>query len=752
MLSLNTCAHDSYGLDLEALSDEQICAMLQGIVRQRSAKLPPNAGKRRLYYLSAEFLIGKLLISDLINLGLYDEVKAQLEAAGHDLNKVEELEVEPSLGNGGLGRLAACFLDSIATLGLPGDGVGLNYHYGLFRQEFRDKQQQALPDGWLDRQAVLNDEGVSFDVEFGDFSVRSRLYSIDVTGYGRSTKNRLRLFDLEGVDDSLVPADSIEFDKDEVKKNLTLFLYPDDSDEKGRLLRVYQQYFMVSNAAQLILREALERGSDLSDLPDYAMVQINDTHPTMVIPELIRLLTEEHDMGFDEAVAMVERMVAYTNHTILAEALEKWPIEFLKTVAPKIADIIVKLDLIAKERYADPAVAIIQDDVVHMANLAIHFGCSVNGVAALHTKILEDTELAPFYKIYPEKFSNKTNGITFRRWIMGCNPELTGLLDDTIGTDWHKSADLTPLKEHLDDKAVIEGFERAKDSAKGRMRQFMLENQGAHIPEDAIIDVQVKRIHEYKRQQMLALYIIWKYLDIKNGNLPARPITIVFGGKAAPAYVIAQDIIHLILTLSDWVAQDPDVSPYLQVLMVQNYNVTAAEHLIPAADISEQISLASKEASGTSNMKFMLNGAVTLCTLDGANVEIAELVGKDDIYTFGASSQEVERLYAEGSYDAFAHYSRPGVKLLVDFITNPRFMATGDAERLRRLHDDIVHKDWFMALLDLEEYIQLKEQVNRDYEDRHAWIQKALVNVAMAGTFSSDRTIAQYDEDIWHLS
>ena len=587
-------------------------------------------------------MIGKLLINNMIDLGIYAEVKDQLTAAGHDLNKIEEFEVEPSLGNGGLGRLAACFLDSIATLGLTGDGVGLNYHYGLFRQRFTDNQQKAVPDEWLSEQDILIDDDRSYTVEFGDFAVTSKLVNIDVPGYDQPTKNRLRLFDLASVDDGLVPGSSIDFDKTKIAKNLTLFLYPDDSDEQGRLLRIYQEYFMVSNAAQLLIDEAVERGSNLHDLADYAVVQINDTHPTMVIPELIRLLTTEHDIEFDEAVTIVRSMVAYTNHTILAEALEKWPLASLQKVSPAIADIIVKLDEVAKAEHDDPRVAIIDEhDTVHMAHMDIHFGFSINGVAALHTKILEDTELHPFYEIYPEKFSNKTNGITFRRWIQGANPALASLLDDVIGTDWRSTGDLSKLAEFANDKDVLERLAATKAEAKTIMRQFMALEQGVTIPSNAIIDVQVKRIHEYKRQQMLALYIIWKYLDIKNGNKPEHPVTIIFGGKAAPAYTIAQDIIHLILTLSQWIANDPDVAPYLQVVMIENYNVTAAERVIPAADISEQISLASKEASGTSNMKFMLNGALTLCTLDGANVEIAELVGDENIYTFGASSKQV---------------------------------------------------------------------------------------------------------------
>ena len=751
-IDLEARSQEKYGRPLAELDDSTICTMLEDIVREHAATMPLNEGKRRLYYLSAEFLIGRLLTNNLIELGVYDDVKAQLASAGHDLGAVEEREVEPSLGNGGLGRLAACFLDSIATLGLPGDGVGLNYHYGLFHQRFVDLQQAAEPDGWLDRQDWLVRDEKAYTVEFGGFSVKSRLYDIDVLGYGRTTKNRLRLFDLESVDDSLVPVNSIDFDKGELAKNLTLFLYPDDSDDAGRLLRVYQEYFMVSNAAQLILDEAMERGSNLHDLPDYAVVQINDTHPSMVIPELVRLLVDVHGFEFDEAVSVVRRMVAYTNHTILAEALEKWPLESLKTVSPRIAQIVVKLDELERaENGSDDAVAIVRDGVVHMAHMAIHYGFSINGVAALHTKILEDTELHPFYEIYPEKFFNKTNGITFRRWIMDANPALSGVLDDVLGTDWRTSCDLSGLLAFKDDDAVLARLDDAKTQAKASMREFLWETQGVRIPENAIIDVQVKRIHEYKRQQMLALYIIWKYLDIKNGNIPARPLTIIFGGKAAPAYTIAQDIIHLILLLSRWIAADPVVSPHLQVVMIENYNVSAAERVIPAADISEQISLASKEASGTSNMKFMLNGAVTLCTLDGANVEIADLVGDENIYTFGASSKEVERLYAEHAYDAHAHYLRPGIKLLVDFITNPAFLALGNAERLHRLHDDMAWKDWFMALLDIEEYIQKKEQVLADYENRDVWRKKSLVNIAKFGTFSSDRTIRQYNEDIWHL-
>ncbi len=751
-IDLEARSQEKFGRPLAELDNPTICTMLEDLVREHAAVMPLNDGKRRLYYLSAEFLIGRLLTNNLLELGIYDDVKSQLAAAGHDLGAVEECEVEPSLGNGGLGRLAACFLDSIATLGLPGDGIGLNWHYGLFHQKFIDLQQAAEPDTWLDRQDWLVKDEKFYTVQFGGFSVKSCLYDIDVLGYQRTTKNRLRLFDLESVDDSLVPPNSIDFDKTAIKKNLTLFLYPDDSDDAGRLLRVYQEYFMVSNAAQLIIDEAQERGSNLHDLPDYAVVHINDTHPSMVIPELIRLLVDEHSFDFDEAVSIVKNMVAYTNHTILAEALEKWPLKSLQTVSPRIAEIIEKLDELEKKEYGDnPDVAIIRDGAVHMAHMAIHYGFSINGVAALHTKILEDTELHPFYEMYPEKFSNKTNGITFRRWTMDCNPALSSVLDDVIGTDWRTTCDLTGLMAYKDDDSVLQRLDDAKDKAKISMRDFIWKNQGVHIPEDAIIDVQVKRIHEYKRQQMLALYIIWKYLDIKNGNIPPHPITIIFGGKAAPAYTIAQDIIHLILMLSRWIAADPVVSPHLQVIMIENYNVSAAERVIPAADISEQISLASKEASGTSNMKFMLNGAVTLCTLDGANVEIADLVGDGNIYTFGTSSKEVEHLYAENAYHAHDYYEKPGIKLLVDFITNPSFMALGNAGRLQRLHDDMANKDWFMALLDIEEYIQKKELVLRDFEDRESWLKKSLVNIAQAGDFSSDRTIRQYNKDIWHL-
>ncbi len=760
-VNLNERAQAQLGRSLESLNDGEICQLLVELVRERCASLPLNQGKKRLYYISAEFLVGRLLINNLINLGLYDAVREQLAAAGHDLALVEEHEVEPSLGNGGLGRLAACFLDSIAKLKLPGDGVGLNYHFGLFHQKFVDNQQMAVPDAWLPEQDWLIDEHTSFTIPFGDFTVKSKLFSLDVPGYETAAKNHLRLFDLESVDEGLVSSDSIAFDKGDLAHNLTLFLYPDDSDEAGRLLRVYQEYFMVSNAAQLLIKEAIERGSNLHDLADYAVVQINDTHPTMVIPELIRLLVDEHGIAFDEAVTIVRTMVAYTNHTILAEALEKWPLSHLQKVSPRVAEIIVQLADMVRERLEAEArdsgttpnysLYIIEWDTVHMARLAIHFGFSVNGVAALHTKILEDQELAPFYKMYPEKFSNKTNGVTFRRWLMGCNPALSELLDTHIGTDWRMTGDLSALRQFEDDEAVLTELDEAKEEAQRLARNYLLEHQGAQISENAIIDVQIKRIHEYKRQQMLALWLIWKYFDIKNGSIPARPICVVVGGKAAPAYTIAQDVIHLILTLSSFIAADPDVAPHLQVIMLENYNVSVAEHVIPAADISEQISLASKEASGTSNMKFMLNGAVTLCTLDGANVEIAAQVGEGNIYTFGKSSEEVVRLYAENTYNAWAHYQHPVVKLLVDFIASPTLKAHGNPERLQRLHDNMAWTDWFMALLDIEEYIQVKEQLLRDFEDRHAWLKRSLVNIAQSGIFSSDRTISQYNDEIWKL-
>lgn len=751
-MNLDTLSLQQFGQPLSEITDSQVFELLLQVVKSKSDALLLNNGKKRLYYISAEFLIGKLLSNNLINLGIYNEVKEQLSKAGHSLEDIEELEVEPSLGNGGLGRLAACFIDSMSTLGLPGDGVGLKYHFGLFHQKFLDRQQTAAPDTWLSDDRWLEDEKTSFTVEFRDFSVTSELYSIDVLGYDRTKKNRLRLFDLQSIDESLVSDDAIDFDKTALKKNLTLFLYPDDSDEDGQLLRVYQQYFMVSNAAQLIVKEAVERGSNIHDLADYVVIQINDTHPTMVIPELIRILTEKYEISFEESVDIVSSLVAYTNHTILAEALEKWPLKFIEEVSPKIASIIKKLDQRIRSTVADPSVQVIIDKKVHMANLAIHYGFSINGVAALHTKILEETELKPFFDLYPEKFSNKTNGITFRRWLMGCNPELAEYLNALLGDSWRITAHLEGLLEYRDNEEVLNKLQDIKQAAKDRMVKFLLDNQDAKVDADSIIDVQVKRFHEYKRQQMLLLYLIWKYFDIKSGHLPKHPITVIFGGKAAPAYVTAQDIIHAILVLSSLIANDAEVSPYLQVIMIENYNVTAAEHVIPAADISEQISLASKEASGTSNMKFMLNGAITICTIDGANVEIADLVGEENIYTFGASSDEVVGLYERKGYKAKEFYKKPQIKLLVDFLISPEFISLGNKERLERLHKNLCSKDWFMTLLDLEAFISTKERVFNDYEDRRAWLQKSLVNIAMAGTFSSDRTIAEYNDEIWHLT
>ena len=679
-------------------------------------------------------------------------MKQELADAGKDLIEVEEVELEPSLGNGGLGRLAACFLDSIATLGLNGDGVGLNYHFGLFQQVLKNNEQTTIPNFWLTEQNWLVRSSRSYQVPFAHFTLTSTLYDIDVPGYKTETKNRLRLFDLDSVDADII-TDGIDFDKTDIARNLTLFLYPDDSDKQGELLRIFQQYFMVSNGAQLIIDEAIEKGSNLHDLADYAVIQINDTHPSLVIPEMIRLLTER-GLDLDEAIAIVQKMTAYTNHTILAEALEKWPLEFLKEVVPHLVPIIKELDKRVKAKYADPAVQIIdEDDRVHMAHMDIHYGYSVNGVAALHTEILKNSELKAFYDIYPEKFNNKTNGITFRRWLMHANPRLSHYLDELLGRDWHHDATkLEGLLEFTGAANVKEKLEDIKAHNKRKLARHLKEAQGVEINPESIFDIQIKRLHEYKRQQMNALYVIHKYLDIKAGNIPARPITVFFGGKAAPAYTIAQDIIHLILCLSEVIANDPQVAPHLQVVMVENYNVTASSFLIAAGDISEQISLASKEASGTGNMKFMLNGALTLGTMDGANVEIAELVGEDNIYIFGEDSETVIDLYAKSAYKSSEYYAREAIKPLVDFIVSDEVLAVGKAERLERLYNELISKDWFMTLLDLEDYIQVKERMLADYEDRDAWMDKVIVNIAKAGFFSSDRTIAQYEEEVWHLN
>lgn len=752
MINLNERAKELYDDSLGNLSNEQLYTVLLRTVKEILGAQPLNDGKKKLYYVSAEFLLGNLLDSNLINLGIKDEVADQLAACGQSLEAVEAIEQEPSLGNGGLGRLAACFMDSIAALGLNGDGVGLNYHFGLFKQYFKDNQQYARPDVWLDGETWLRPTKTKYMVQFGDFSVQSTLYEIDVPGFQQGTRNRIRLFDIDTVDESLVAEDGIAFDKTAIEKNLTLFLYPDDSDHNGRLLRLYQQYFMVSNAAQLMIAEAIARGSNLYDLADYVVVQINDTHPTMIIPELIRLLTAEHGLPFDEAVDITSQIVAFTNHTILAEALEKWPLDDIRTVSPAIVMIIEQLAERVHAQYDDPKVAIIDEtNTVHMAHLAIHYGFSINGVSALHTDILKRSELKAFYRYYPEKFNNKTNGITFRRWLMSANPALTNYLNRWIGTEWQETSDLTALAAYQeDDKALIEIF-GIKQQAKQRLAAHLEETKGIRIDPTSIIDVQVKRMHEYKRQQMLALYIIKKYLMIKSGERPERPITIIFGGKAAPAYTLAQDIIHLLLALSELIANDPEVSPYLQVVFVENYNVTEAEYLIPAADISEQISLASKEASGTGNMKFMLNGALTICTFDGANIEMADQVGHDNIYTFGESSETVERLYHSSGYHSETYYARETIKPLVDFIVSDELLAYGSPERLERLYHDIKSHDYFMALLDLESYIAIKERVYADYEDRHTWDRKSLLNIAHAGYFSSDRAIREYNQDIWHL-
>lgn len=735
-------------------TDKELYTALLAISQQAAAKKEENAGKKKLYYISAEFLIGKLLSNNLINLGLYDDIKAILEENGKSLAAVEEAEPEPSLGNGGLGRLAACFLDSIATLGLNGDGIGLNYHFGLFKQLFKDNKQEEAPNPWIENASWLTKTDVTYQVPYKNFTLTSRMYDIAVTGYHGRT-NHLHLFDVESVDESIVE-DGISFDKTDVAKNLTLFLYPDDSDREGRILRIYQQYFMVSNAARLILEEAAAKGSDFYDLPDYAVIQINDTHPTMVIPELIRLLTTEHGMEMDDAIEIVSRTCAYTNHTILAEALETWPMEFFKEAVPQLIPIMEVLDDKVRRKFDDPSVYIIdKDDRVHMAHIDIHYGFSVNGVAALHTDILKETELNHFYKIYPEKFNNKTNGITFRRWLLHCNPQLSDFITSFIGEGYKRDAD--ELKK-LDQPAISCNLKHLyrllsiKDQKKAELAQYLKETQGLEINPNSIFDIQIKRLHEYKRQQLNALYLIHKYLEIKKGHKPTTPITAIFGAKAAPAYVIAKDIIHLILCLQQIIKEDPEVSPCLNVVMVNNYNVTLAEKLIPACDISEQISLASKEASGTGNMKFMLNGAVTLGTDDGANVEIHELVGDSNIYIFGDSSDTVIRRYKRGDYHSRSYYENsPALKEAVDFIISKKMLAVGDKENLERLYNELLNKDWFMTFPDFAAYCRTKEKAFSDYEDRASWAKKMLVNISRAGYFSSDRTIEEYNRDIWKL-
>ena len=731
-------------------TDEEVYYALLELVKDKAEKKVSNKGKKKLYYISAEFLIGKLLSNNLINLGIYDEVKETLEKNGKSLAEIEEIELEPSLGNGGLGRLAACFIDSIATLGLNGDGVGLNYHYGLFKQVFENNLQKETPNPWITKESWLTKTDITYPVSFGGFTVQSRLYDIDVVGYNNRT-TKLHLFDIESVDESIV-GDTIDFDKDDIQKNLTLFLYPDDSDDKGRLLRVYQQYFMVSNAARLIIAEAEAKGSNLHDLADYAAVQINDTHPSMVIPELIRLL-QEKGILMDEAIEIVSKVCAYTNHTILAEALEKWPISFLEKAVPQLMPIIRELDNKVRAKVADESTYIIKDGLVHMAHMDIHFGYSVNGVAYLHTEILKNTELNNFYKLYPEKFNNKTNGITFRRWLMSCNPELSAYITELIGDGWKKDAnELEKLGNFINDDAVLTKIVDIKNAKKTELASYLKKTQNLDVPDNSIFDIQVKRLHEYKRQQLNVLYIIRKYFEIKAGKKPSTPITCFFGAKAAPAYIIAKDIIHAILCLQQIINNDPEVSPYLKVFMVENYNVTLAEKLFPAANISEQISLASKEASGTGNMKFMLNGAITLGTSDGANVEIAELVGDENIYVFGEDSQTVIDRYERGDYCSKDYYDKDAdLKKAVDFLVSDEMMKVGSKENLERLYNELLNKDWFMTFPDFEDYCKTKEKAYADYEDKKAWAKKMLVNISKAGFFSSDRTIKQYNDEIWHL-
>ncbi|WP_026886604.1 glycogen/starch/alpha-glucan phosphorylase [Clostridium beijerinckii] len=749
--NLNEILKKRFNKIVREASNEEIYLALLELTKGTIKKKSVNRGKRKLYYISAEFLIGKLLSNNLINLGLYEGVKDVLTKNGKELAEIEEIELEPSLGNGGLGRLAACFIDSIATLGLNGDGAGLNYHFGLFKQVFEDNKQKAVKNPWITSESWLNKSDIKFEVPFAGFTVTSTLYDIDVTGYDQEVSNKLRLFDVDTIDEALVK-EGIDFDKEDIKKNLTLFLYPDDSDEAGCLLRIYQQYFMVSNAAQLILLEADENGYDLHKLHEHVVVQINDTHPSMVIPELIRLLGER-GIPMSEAIEIVSKTCAYTNHTILAEALEKWPIAYLQKVVPHLLPIIRELDNQVKLKFKDEKVAIIDEEKrVHMAHMDIHYGYSVNGVAALHTDILKEEELKPFYDIYPEKFNNKTNGITFRRWLIHCNNKLASYISELIGDGYKKdAAKLEELAKFVNDKIVLSKIGEIKKENKIALKEYLKETQGVEIDENSIFDIQIKRLHEYKRQQMNVLYIIYKYLDIKKGNKPTTPITMIFGAKAAPAYIIAQDIIHTILCLQEIINNDQEVNKYLKVVMVENYNVTKASKLIPACDVSEQISLASKEASGTGNMKFMLNGALTLGTEDGANVEIHELVGDENIYIFGESSEKVIEHYKNADYVSKEFYKKPEIKELVDFIISDKMTKVGDEENLTRLHKELVNKDWFMTLLDVEDYINTKDIVFKDYEDREAWNKKVLMNISKAGFFSSDRTIAQYNEDIWKL-
>ena len=753
-MNLSNLLENNCGKEIKSCTNQEIYFGLLSLVNELASKKESNQNnsKKKVYYISAEFLIGKLLSNNLINLGIYNEIKSILNENGKSLSEVEEVEPEPSLGNGGLGRLAACFLDSIATLGLNGDGIGLNYHFGLFKQVFKNNLQSEQKNEWIEKNSWLNKTDITYDIECGGIKLKSRLYDINVIGYNNRV-NKLHLFDVESIDESIVDNGSITFNKEDVAKNLTLFLYPDDSDEDGKLLRIYQQYFMVSNGARLILEECQAKGSNLYDLNDYAVIQINDTHPTMVIPELIRLLIEK-GISMDDAIEIVSKTCAYTNHTILAEALEKWPMDYLEKVVPNLIDIIKELDKRVREKYDDESLYIIdEDNRVHMAHIDIHYTFSVNGVASLHTEILEKNELNNFYEIYPEKFNNKTNGITFRRWLMHCNHELTDLIEDLIGDGFKKDAiELEKLQEYVNDEGVLQKLLDIKTNNKLALKNYIKQHQGIEIDENSIFDIQIKRLHEYKRQQMNALYVIHKYLEIKKGNIPSTPITVIFGAKAAPAYTIAKDIIHLILCLQQFINNDDEVNKYLKVVMVENYNVTYAEKLIPACDISEQISLASKEASGTGNMKFMLNGALTLGTEDGANVEIHQLVGDDNIFIFGKDSETVIKHYESEDYESVDIYARnPKIKEVVDFIISKELMSIGNPENLIRLFKEIVKKDWFMALLDLEDYTKTKEEAFKEYEDRQNWAKKMLINISKAGYFSSDRTIEEYNRDIWKL-
>ena len=750
---LEGIAQDKFGKDLRDCTDRETYYVLLDMTTRLMDVAEVYNGEKKVYYISMEFLIGKLLSNNLINLRVYDRVKAILEKNGKSLAAIEECEPEPSLGNGGLGRLAACFLDSIATLGMAGEGIGLNYHFGLFKQVFKDHLQNAEKNEWIEDQSWLEKTDTTFEVSFGKKKVVSRLYNMDVVGYDTGV-NKLRLFDIESIDESLVKK-GIDFDKTKIDKNLTLFLYPDDSDEAGNLLRIYQEYFLVSNAAQLILREQKERQYDLHELHNHAVIQINDTHPTMIIPELIRILVEEKAFNIDDAIDVVSKTCAYTNHTILAEALETWPLEYLEKVVPQLVPYIKELDKRVRAKYKNPKVQIIDKDKrVHMAFIDIHYGFSINGVAAIHTNILKESELNDFYKLYPEKFNNKTNGITFRRWLLSCNHPLADFLSQTIGDGFKKDANkLEKLLDHINDEEVLDQLEAIKMGKKKELASYLKEHEGVEVDPDSIFDIQVKRLHEYKRQQMNALYIIHKYLEIKGGKKPVRPLTFIFGAKAAPAYVIAKDIIHLLLVLQEIINNDPDVNKYMKVVMVENYNVSYAERLIPACDVSEQISLASKEASGTSNMKFMLNGAVTLGTDDGANVEIHELVGDDNIYIFGISADEVIQHYKKADYVSKDYYKKsPVIKEAVDFIVSKECLKVGHKENLERLYNELLNKDWFMTLIDLESYIAKKDEIFADYEKRDKWKRMMLTNIAKAGYFSSDRTIAEYNRDIWHLN